>query len=406
MSKKSGFKEALSRFGVWAEKKAEEIREAWDYSREYGRERRQERRERFRMRRSVFGRTFIGMVIFTVVYWGVLAVILNVNTLYYEVYFIADDILGAFGINVNSTNAPILILMGYMMIMILWSLIAVYRASSYLDRVYSAADSITDRISDMPHLPSRLSHMDTKLRDIRFSIIQNEQAAREAEQRKNDLVVYLAHDLKTPLSSVIGYLTLLEEAPDIPTEQRAKYTSIALDKAYRLEQLINEFFDITRFNLQSVELMHNRIDLSMMLMQIADEFYPVLEEKDLTIKLEVPKQLMMTGDADKLMRVFDNLLRNAVSYSYENTEIIIAARAFEDRAEIVCRNKGDMIPPKSLERLFEKFFRADSARHSGTGGSGLGLAIAKHIVELHGGRIKAVSTKEYTEFYVALPLEM
>lgn len=406
MSNKTKFAEALSRFGIWVKNQTEEIKKAWSYSREYGSERREERRERFRMRRSIFGRTLLGMAIFTALYWGTLVMILNVNVLYYELYYIAGDILSVFGINLNSTNAPVFILMAYMVIMILWSLIAVYRASAYLDRVYTAADSITDRKSDMPYLPSRLSYMDTKLRNIRFSIIQNEQAAKEAEQRKNDLVVYLAHDLKTPLSSVIGYLTLLEEAPDIPTEQRAKYTSITLDKAYRLEQLINEFFDITRFNLQSVELEHNRIDLSIMLMQIADEFYPVLEEKNLNIRLEVPKQLMMTGDADKLSRVFDNLIRNAVSYSYENTEITIAARAFEGRAEIVCRNKGDMIPPQSLDRLFEKFFRADSARHSGSGGSGLGLAIAKHIVELHGGRIKAVSTKEYTEFYVALPLEM
>ena len=333
-------------------------------------------------------------------------IILVTPNLYYEVYYIADEIVSLFGVNLDSTNAEILIVMTYVAIVFLWALIAVYRASSYLDRVYTAADGILDRQSDMPRLPSRLSHMDVKLRNIRFSIIQNEQLAREAEQRKNDLVVYLAHDLKTPLSSVIGYLTLLDEAPNIPTEQRAKYTAITLDKAYRLEQLINEFFDITRFNLQSVELMHNRIDLSMMLMQIADEFYPVLEEKSLKIKLDVPRQLIMTGDSDKLMRVFDNLIRNAVSYSYENTEIVLSARKTEDRAEIICRNRGDMIPPQSLNRLFEKFFRADSARHSGTGGSGLGLAIAKHIVSLHGGEIRAESTEEYTEFCVKLPLEM
>lgn len=413
MNKKTGFTDAMSRFGLWLEKPLQEIKEVFGDYKEYRQERarekeeiREERREGYRMRRSIFGRTLLGMFIFTVAYWGALMIILSINELYYEVYYIADDILSMFGVTLDRNNAGIFITMPYVAVIIFWSLISVYRASSYLDRVYTAADGILDRQRDMPRLPLRLSHMDVKLRNIRFSIIQNEQLAREAEQRKNDLVVYLAHDLKTPLSSVIGYLTLLEEAPDIPTEQRAKYTSITLDKAYRLEQLINEFFDITRFNLQSVELEHNRIDLSMMLMQIADEFYPVLEEKNLKIKLKLPRQLMMTGDADKLSRVFDNLLRNAVSYSYENTEIVLAAWAAGDSAEIICRNRGDMIPPQSLNRLFEKFFRADSARHSGSGGSGLGLAIAKHIVTLHGGEITADSTAEYTQFHVELPLEM
>ncbi len=396
----------MSRFSDWLENTFQEIKEYRQDQAQERREMKEERREQYRMRRSIFGRTLIGMLVFTVAYWGLLMIIFGITELYYEIYYIADDILSLFGITLDRNNAGIFITMPYVAVIIFWSLISVYRASSYLDRVYTAADSILDRQGDMPRLPSRLSHMDVKLRNIRFSIIQNEQLAREAEQRKNDLVVYLAHDLKTPLSSVIGYLTLLEEAPDIPTEQRAKYTSITLDKAYRLEQLINEFFDITRFNLQSVELEHNRIDLSMMLMQIADEFYPVLEEKNLKIKLKLPRQLMMTGDADKLSRVFDNLLRNAVSYSYENTEIVLAAWATEDRAEIICRNRGDMIPPQSLNRLFEKFFRADSARHSGSGGSGLGLAIAKHIVTLHGGEITADSTAEYTQFHVVLPLEM
>ena len=143
----------------------------------------------------------------------------------------------------------------------------------------------------------------------------------------------------------------------------------------------------------------------MMLMQLADEFYPVLEEKKLTIKLTVPPRLIMTGDSDKLMRVFDNLLRNAVSYSYEDTDIRLVARNLGKAVEVTCRNVGDQIPSQSLERLFEKFFRVDSARHSGSGGSGLGLAIAKRSLEYMGGTIKAVSLGSGAVFEITLPYD-
>lgn len=301
------------------------------------------------------------------------------------------------------SDVPTIVLIIYIAIMILWPLLSLRKTAGYIDDISLAVDGILDSENEPLPLPARIHDLDIKMRGVRLSVMQSQQNAKEAEQRKNDLVVYLAHDLKTPLSSVIGYLTLLEEAPELPTEQRAKYTSITLDKAYRLEQLINEFFDITRFNLQSIELEPTRIDLSLMLQQIADEFYPVLEEKHLTIRLQLPAQLIMTGDADKLMRVFDNLLRNAASYSWEGTAITVAARVLGDKVEVICRNTGDVIPPQSLERLFEKFFRVDSARHSNSSSSGLGLAIAKQIVTLHGGEISAESTADHTQFRILLP---
>ena len=344
------------------------------------------------------------MLLFTASYWGIVWLIGAVEPLYKAAEYIIVELFIILPGELYLSDVPLLLLLIYLSILIIWPLLTLRRAAGYLDSVYMAADGILDKDNDLPTLPARISDLELKLRGVRLSVIQNEQIAREAENRKNDLVVYLAHDLKTPLASIIGYLTLLEEAPELPVEQRAKYTSITLEKAYRLEQLINEFFDITRFSLQSVELENNRIDLSMMLMQIADEFYPSLEEKRLKIKLDVPPQLMLVGDADKLMRVFDNLLRNAAAYSYDDTEITIAARQLDNNVEVLCRNIGDKIPPQSLERLFEKFFRVDSARHSGLGGSGLGLAIARNIVELHGGEITAQSSEQFTQFRIILPL--
>lgn len=242
------------------------------------------------------------------------------------------------------------------------------------------------------------------LQNMRFSYFQSMQQAKEAEQRKNDLVVYLAHDLKTPLTSIIGYLSLLEESPDLPVEQRAKYLSITVDKAYRLEQLINEFFDITRFNLQAVVLEKGRLDLSMLLQQMAEEFQPMLAEKELVLVPHIPDEIRIIGDGDKLARVFDNLLRNAISYSYPKSVIQVVLTRDGNYVTVEMRNRGDEIPPEKLSRLFEKFFRSDSARSSRSGGAGLGLAIAKQITELHGGTITARSNVDFTEFAVTLPV--
>ena len=274
---------------------------------------------------------------------------------------------------------------------------------SLFNKTYQSLDALSHDDAEFIAFPKSYSDIEIKLRDIRLDVVGSKQAATEAVNKKNDLVMYLAHDLKTPLTSVIGYLTLLDECPELTTEQKAKYIGIALDKAYRLEQLINEFFEITRFDINTVTLEKNRIDLNMMLTQIADEFYPMLSEKNLTVDIDIIEPIVMFADSDKIARVFDNLLKNAVNYSYENTKIRIGARIRRDKVIIKFRNKSDVISPEKLERLFEKFYRADSSRGTSTGGSGLGLAISKQITELHGGTIRASSTVDYTDFTVILP---
>lgn len=238
---------------------------------------------------------------------------------------------------------------------------------------------------------------------IKTDMRRREQNLKEEVSRKNDLIVYLAHDLKTPLTSVIGYLSLLEEAPDMPAEQKAKYVHISLEKALRLEQLINEFFEITRYNLQQIVLEKENIDLSYMLIQMADEFYPILHGHGNTAQVQAKDGIMICGDPLKLARVFNNILKNAVAYSYPDTEIEIEVQEREQDIVISFRNHGRTIPKQKLETIFEKFFRLDSARATNTGGAGLGLAIARDIVELHGGTITAESENELTIFTVTLP---
>ena len=225
----------------------------------------------------------------------------------------------------------------------------------------------------------------------------------KAEQRKNDLIVYLAHDLKTPLTSVIGYLTLLRDEPQISPEIRARYTGIALEKAERLEDLINEFFDITRFNLSRLELERQSVDLTRMLEQVASEFRPIFAESGLSCSLDLPPKLHYSCDPDKLARVFDNLLRNASYYSLPDSTVEIAGRIEAGKIVLTFSNAGKNIPQEKLDRIFEQFFRLDSSRATRTGGAGLGLAIAKEIVELHGGTIRADSTEDRITFTICLP---
>ena len=167
---------------------------------------------------------------------------------------------------------------------------------------------------------------------------------------------------------------------------------------------MGEFFDITRMDLDSGAGERHPIQLSMLLEQLSDEFYPLFAEKELECTVEIQHHLVVLGDPDKLARVFDNVLRNAVSYSTPGGRVEVRARKVERQAEIVVRNEGLEIPEGELANIFHKFYRLDAARSTRTGGAGLGLAIAKEIVELHGGAIRAESNGRFTSFVITLPL--
>ena len=249
--------------------------------------------------------------------------------------------------------------------------------------------------------------------DAKRAASERERQLADESARRSDLVTYLAHDLKTPLTSVIGYLSLLDEVPDMPEAQRVRYTGVALDKACRLERLVNEFFDITRYSLTNIELELAPVDLAGLLVQLSDEFYPALAAHGNVAKVtvagtartveETGDPLMVTADAARLARVFGNLLRNAIAYSDEGTPIELAAAEEEGRVVVTVSDTGATIPSHKLRAIFDRFFRLDESRGSATGGAGLGLAIAREIVELHGGTISAASEDGRTTFTVELP---
>lgn len=257
-------------------------------------------------------------------------------------------------------------------------------------------------------IPSEYGEVFAKISEVKLREQKREAELLAETTRKDDLVTYLAHDLKTPLTSVIGYLTLLKDEPDISKEMRARYTDVAVNKSLRLEELINELFEITRYNIHKIELEKGNVNLSVMLEQILFEFEPLLVDKKLSFVKEINADIEAYVDVDKIERVIDNLIRNAIHYSYEDTDIKVnlgfAKKDTEDKTiRFVIENKGKTIPAEKLERIFEQFYRVDSSRSTTTGGSGLGLAIAKQLVEAHGGSIVAESENETIRFVVELP---
>lgn len=302
-------------------------------------------------------------------------------------------------------NKMFFIIVGFLLLFAMFYYVALSKMMKYVDQIGDGIENILSESTKPIHLITELKPIEIRLNEIKATLKRQEIEAEEGEKKKNDLVLFLAHDLKTPLTSIVAYLSMLDSHVDMQAEEREKYTHIALEKSIRLGELINEFFDITRYNFQDIELEAIEINLSFMLEQLADELYGVLQEKHLSCEVHVEENLVVYGDPDKLARVFDNILRNAIAYCYENTKIQIDAQMKNRDVEIVFMNQGDKIPGNMLQTIFEKFYRVDGSRSSGTGGAGLGLAIAKEIVELHGGRIRARSDDIRTQFIVDLPLK-
>lgn len=227
---------------------------------------------------------------------------------------------------------------------------------------------------------------------------------RKVEQVKNELITNLSHDLRTPLTSIIGYLTLVKDKQYKNSEELEKYIQTTYGISFKLKNLLDELFEHTKLSLPDMDMQFQEVDLGRVLYQLVGEYIPMFENRGLSVKVEIPDEAVFISlDIEKMIRVFDNLLSNAEKYSHESGEIEIDL--YTDDKQVITRisNTTDQIASEELSYLFDKFYRMDKARSSEVAGSGLGLSIAKRIVELHQGEIWAESEKEKITMYVALP---
>ncbi len=305
------------------------------------------------------------------------------------------------------SNIEYLMFYAFLIFFLIFMRMLILRFTRYFDEIIAGVDQLVSGDSPIVLSPE-LDFMQVRLTEVRRQLQAAAAAEREAEKKKNDFLLYLAHDIRTPLTSVIGYLSLLQKFSDLDAVTARKYLTIAMDKALKLQKLIEEFFDVTRLTFQQVKLNLQPVDVGCMLVQLSDEAYPMANAAGMTIRLSAPSESMMVNaDPDKLARALQNLLRNAVSYGQEG-DLLISAHREENQCLLSFSNRGQ-VPPEQLDRFFERFYRGDPSRGSSsggnsTGGAGLGLVIARDIIRLHGGSISAECQDGWITFRVLLPV--
>ncbi|WP_426448944.1 sensor histidine kinase [Paenibacillus sp. S-38] len=259
---------------------------------------------------------------------------------------------------------------------------------------------VIERTND--ELGSLAKDMNQMVADLQHRIEEE----RRSERSKNELITNVSHDLRTPLTLIMGYLKLLHDRSYDSPEQAAGYVGIAYSKAEKLRGLIEDLFEYTKYSSQEVPLHRKDVILNEVLEQLLEEYVTLSEEQQLTLIRSLPQdRLAVRVDVEKIIRVFENLLGNAVKYSQKPG--VISVGMAKDRGWAIVRisNKADALTRDQLEQLFDRFYRVDAARTSSSGGTGLGLAIAKSIVESHGGSIWAESDQGEIHFYVKLKLQ-
>lgn len=226
---------------------------------------------------------------------------------------------------------------------------------------------------------------------------------RKAEMLKNELITNVSHDLRTPLTSIMGYLNLLKDKKYKTVDEAKQYLDIAYGKSEKLKILIEDLFEYTKVTNQGIKLSLEKVYLNELIDQLTEELVPMLEEKRLVFKKEFSKEkAIVLADTDKMVRIFENLLTNAIRYSKEQAEILIKTTVGEKYITICLENKGEPISPEDLDRIFDRFFKVEKSRTSNSAGSGLGLAISKNLIILHGGRIWADCQGDTIQFFVEL----
>lgn len=276
----------------------------------------------------------------------------------------------------------------------------------FIDRISTAMKQIADGNLDTKisiQGDDEFSEMAFRLNEMASSLKNYVERERESEKEKNEFITSIAHDLRTPLTSIIGYLDLVVNHENLQEDKKREYIRISYDKSMKLKQLTDEFFHFTKMGHKEVELKLETIDMVKLMEQLLNEFYPQFSENKLTFELKTNVDTMMIeGDPNLLVRVFENLINNAIKYGYEGKRVDVLIDGQETYCKISVVNYGKVIPAEELPLIFQKFYRVEQSRSRQTGGTGLGLAIAKEVVEKHGGNIHVSSDRNGTRFVTKL----
>lgn len=234
---------------------------------------------------------------------------------------------------------------------------------------------------------------------------ENLETRKLVEQTKDELITNVAHDLRTPLTSILGYMDLLMQNNYLTEEQKSKYLEIVSSKAKQLETLIRDLFDYTRYDKDKVKVKKEIIDLSLFIPQLIDEFYPSFVDHQLKCITDLyPGALNIEANGELMARAIGNLISNAIKYGSDGKIVEVRTGKDNNKVYVAIINYGKIIPQEDLEKIFEKFYRVENSRSLKTGGTGLGLAIAKNIVNIHDGNIWVTSGENGTRFQIELPL--
>jgi signal transduction histidine kinase len=289
-----------------------------------------------------------------------------------------------------------------------WRLIRRYRQMQ-LRHIISELHFIADGNYDhrIPfELSGDLAKVVTSVNGLVDSTVAAIEDERKIEKSKDELITNVSHDIRTPLTSIIGYLGLIEDRQYHNEEDLLKYTHTAYVKAKQMKILVDDLFEYTKVRQPSVPINAIHFDMAQLIEQLAADFELEASKNGMSIHVNAqPASLKMDGDTEKLVRVFNNLLSNALKYGKGGKQIVIDVEKVGTEAVISVRNDGPSIPKKSLDQLFDRFYRVEESRSQETGGTGLGLAIAQSIVALHGGYIYATSDNQWTSFIIHLPLK-
>ena len=252
-------------------------------------------------------------------------------------------------------------------------------------------------------LNDSLGKIEQGINSLAGQVQDNLSERKEIEQSKDDFIINIAHDLRTPLTSIIGYLAFISEK-QLDSELSAKYASIAFEKSKQLESLVESLFDVANFTMDTIAVNKKEMNFLKFLRQKQDEIYPQLYEAGMEIRLNVDRSITtIQVDGDLIARVFDNLIGNAIRYASEGKYIDIEAKSDDINVYISFITHANPIPANELENIFDKLYRLEKSRATGTGGAGLGLSISRRIVELHGGMLTARQTANGTSFDICLP---